>query len=268
MLIEKLLAAITFHYDHTRLEYLKRVCLRIPSLAFDYKVLVVTNAEDENSLNKIRVALQSLPKYELISHPVIGHPYFLTWAHLPIFKKYFLSDANFSHFMYLEDDIQIAPHNINYFLRGRHELRELGFYPSFIRYEVNCINKRWYATDITKLLQFKKLSKIELTFDYVFLNSPQPYQGMYLMDQEMMSEFFNSPASSPDFGSWHIREKATQALTFVDVPKHFSSRNLLGYNVSKKIIDPGALIEHLPGNYANDPCSPFGKVPIEDLIRF
>lgn len=267
MLIEKLLVAITFHYDHVRLEYLQKACFQIPMLAFDYKVLVVTNTDDENSLNKIRIALVGLPNYELISHPVMGHPYFLTWMHLPIFKKYFISDANFSHFMYLEDDIQIAPHNINYWLRGRHELHESGFYPSFIRYEVNCVDKRCYATDITQHLKFKRLSKIQLSSDYVFLNSPQPYQGMYLMDREMMSEYFNSPASSPDFGSWHIREKATQALTFVNVPKHFSSRNLLGYNVSQKIIDPGAFIEHLPGNYANDPCSPFGKVPVDALIR-
>ena len=141
--------------------------------------------------------------------------------------------------MYLEDDIQIAPHNINYFLRGYHELSELGFYPSFIRYEVNCINKRWYATDITKLLQFKKLSKIELTFDYVSLNSPQPYQGMYLMNQEMMSEFFNSPASSPDFGSWHIREKATQALTFVDVPNISLQEIYWGITYLKKLLIQG-----------------------------
>ena len=267
MIIDKLLAAITFHYDESRLEYLKKVCLQIPSLAFDYKAIVITNTEDKNSLIKIRDALESISNYELILRPVIGHPYFLTWAHFTIFKKYLLSDLNISHFMYLEDDIKITPHNINYWLRGRHELRESGLYPSFIRYEVNHVDRGHYATDITQQLQLKKLAKIQLSSDYVFLNSPQPYQGMYLMDQEMMTEFLNSPASSPDFGIWHIREKATQALTFVDVPKPFTSRNLMGYNLSKKNIDSGALIQHLPGNYANHPDSPFGKILIRDLIQ-
>jgi hypothetical protein len=268
MLIERLLAAITFHYDEARLGYLKKVCLQIPLLGFDYKVLVVTNAKDESAHQKIRDQLGHFSNFQIVSYPVMGHPFFLTWGHLPMFKCYHESDPSYSHFMYLEDDIQVTARNVNYWLRGRHELNKYRLYPSFVRYEINHINDNWVATDITKPLKLKALPKISITPEYLFINSPQPYQGMYLMDREMMLEYFKSPAYSPDYGGWGIREKATQGLSFVNVPKSFLSRNLIGFNLSQKVIDPDALIQHLPGNYANDPDSTFGKLPIDMLVTF
>lgn len=268
MIIEKLVVAITFHYDEARFGYLKNVCLQIPFLAFDYKILIVTNVGQEIFQNKIREQLEGLANYEIIAYPTMGHPYFLTWGHFSIFKQYFLSERSYSHFMYLEDDIKLTSKNVNYWLRGRYELLDTGFYPSFVRYEINSAVKISVATDITKPLKLQKLPKFYITSEYVFLNSPQPYQGMYLMDRIMMGEFLSSAAQSPDFGSWGIREKATQGISFVNVPKLFNSRNLIGYNLTKKAIDSGALIEHLPGNYANNSNSSFGKVPLENLIQF
>jgi len=196
----------------------------------------------------------------------MGHPYFLPWGHLPVFKQYFSSDLSISHFMYLEDDIKVTSNNITYWLRGRNELYEFGFYPSFVRFEKNHINGLQYATDITIPLKLKKLPNIEISLDYRYLSSPQPYQGMYLMDREMLGEYFQSPASSPDFGGWNIREKATQGLTFIGVPEPFHSRNLIGYRVLKNMIDQDALIHHLPDNYANNAQSAFGKILIDKLI--
>jgi hypothetical protein len=267
MLIENLLVAITFHYDKNRLIYLEKVCAQISSLAFKHKVIVVTNTQDENSLNEIRNRLKSSPSLELIVRVHTGHQYFLTWAHHPIFKELLTSDSNFSHYMYLEDDILITPRNINYWLRGRHELQDSSFYPSFVRYEINQKNCAKYSTDITKPLRFKKLPHLIISADYAYFNSPQPYQGMYLMDQQMLNEYYKSPAHSPDFGNWNIREKATQGLTFLNVPNNFFSRNLIGCSLSKKSVDPDALIEHLPANYANDENNPFGKVLIDKLIK-
>lgn len=267
MLIENLLTAITFHYDKNRLTYLEKVCRQIPSLAFNYKVIVVTNTQDENSLNEILDRLKGLNNLELVVHPQASHPYFLTWAHHPIFKQQLISDSGFSHYMYLEDDIFVTARNINYWLRGRHELQNSSFYPSFVRYEINQKNCKHYATDITKSLQFKKLPQVIISTDYAYISSPQPYQGMYLMDQKMLHEYYNSPAYSPDFGSWNIREKATQGLTFLNVPNKFFSRNLIGCSLPQKSIDPDAFIEHLPANYANDKNSPFGKILIDKLIK-
>lgn len=265
MLIEKLLCAITFHYDEERLRFLHRVCKQIPNLGYEVKVLIITNASDQ-SCEKINQSLDFLKNFEICNFTVIGHPYFLTWGYLPIFKEYFLGDSGFTHFMYLEDDIEVKPSNINYWLRARYELIEFGLYPSFIRFEVNEEDYIQRATDITKPLSLKKIPKYLISSSYGFISSPQPYQGMFLMDRSMMGEFFNSPACSPDFGSWGIREKANQGLTFVNVKKPFFSRNLIGYDFSKKLIDSGALIYHMPCNYANNPSSPFGKIPITELV--
>ena len=188
MLIEKLLVAVTFHYDEARLNYLEKICLEIPFLAFDCKVLIFTNIQDQGSRNKIVQQLEFLKNFEIISCSALGHPYFLTWGHLPIFKQYLMLDASYSHFMYLEDDIKITADNVNYWLRGRHELQDFGLYPSFIRYEMRVDDEIRYATDITKRLHLKKLPNIFITPDYAYLNSPQPYQGMYLMDREMLHE--------------------------------------------------------------------------------
>lgn len=267
MLIENLLVAITFHFDVNRLNYLEKVCKQIPLLAFEYKIIVITNTEDENSLSIMKRQLKDLPDLELAVRPQMSHPYFLTWAHHPIFKEYLKLDSSFSHFMYLEDDIFITPRNINYWLRGRHELQDSSFYPSFVRYETNQKNCLNYATDITKSFRIKKLPHVMISNDYVYFNSPQPYQGMYLMDQKMLYEYYKSQAYSPDFGYWNIREKATQGLTFLNVPDRFFSRNLIGYNLSKKTVDPDAFIEHLPANYANDENSPFGKILIDQIIK-
>jgi hypothetical protein len=266
MVIEKILVAITFHYDEIRLKYLNDVCSQIPSLGLEYKLLVITNAQEKNEVELIKNQIKFLSSYEIVNHSSMGHPYFLPWGHLPIFKQYFSSDASISHFMYLEDDIKITSKNITYWLRGRNELYQFGFYPSFVRFEKNHINGIPYATDITKQLRLKKLPSIRISSDYYYLSSPQPYQGMYLMDREMLGEYFQSPASSPDFGGWGIREKATQGLTFIGVPTGFHSRNLIGYRVLKNMIDQDALVHHLPDNYANNAQSEFGKVQIDKLV--
>jgi len=266
MLIEKLLVSITFHYNSARLKYLRTICQQLPALAFEIKVLIITNTKEANLLKSISDSINFLPNYELIDYPVMGHPYFLTWGYHPFFKNYFLTDLSFSHFMYLEDDILIKPKNIDYWLRGRKELKETSFYPSFVRYENNHADGAMYATDITASLSYKKMPFVKISCEYGFINSPQPYQGMFLMDRAMMNEYLNSQACSPDFGSWGIREKATQGLTYAGVPKSFFSRNLIGLNFIKRKIDCGALIHHLPNNYTNDPLSQFGKVSIQGLI--
>ena len=83
MIIENLLAAITFHYDENRLTYLEKVCRQIPSLAFNYKIIVFTNIQDENSLNKIQNRLNDLPNLELVVRHRPDHP--------QSFRKYWIS---------------------------------------------------------------------------------------------------------------------------------------------------------------------------------
>ncbi len=167
--------------------------------------------------------------------------------------------------MYIEDDIMINKNNIEYWLKGREELRHTGFIPSFLRYEKKD-GGTIYSTDVTKPVHLSHMPKISLPNGYSYVNFREPYQGMYLLDRELMAEHLRGPSSSPDFGPWHIREKAAQGLTFTNIPTGFYSRNLVGFDHKKFSVDPGCLIHHLPDNYANNPQSPFAKIPCRMLV--
>jgi hypothetical protein len=169
--------------------------------------------------------------------------------------------------MYLEDDIEIKEENINYWLEARIALRQHNLIPSFIRYEIKDSVEAPFCTDITQPIEFLKLPKVKMSDSYFYLNLPQPYQGMYLLDRELAQEHFYGESSSPDFGKWRIRERAAQGLTFLNVPAGFFSRNLVGYHFLDKSIDLRSLIHNVPNNYANNPKTKFAKISVKELIK-
>jgi hypothetical protein len=113
---------------------------------------------------------------------------------------------------------------------------------------------------------FNQLPKVKISDNYYYINLPKPYQGMYLMDRELLKEHLFGPSSNPDFGIWNIREKAAQGLTFSKVPKGYFSRNLIGYDNNKRQIDTNALIHHTPNNYADNPDTEFGNMPVNSVV--
>jgi hypothetical protein len=86
---------------------------------------------------------------------------------------------------------------------------------------------------------------------------------MYFLDRELMEEFVLSPAMSPDFGGWYIREKAAQGLTLVNVPKGYTSRNIVLIDAQTKTVAQESWIHHLPNSYVNNPATLHGKLPVE-----
>lgn len=267
--INKLCVGVSFHYNPNRLGYLRQTLSNLPSLADDLEVHVFTNASDDALKDSIRAAGSAIPPACLFVHEprLLGHPFLLTWCHMNIFRLRFQEDARITHFMYLEDDIDIREHNIRYWLQGREALRPHGLIPSFLRYEHQDGMDNKYATDIGKMLVYSGLKRVVLDSTTAYVNMPNPYQGMYLLDRPLMDEHLNGPSSAPEFGSWGIREKAAAGITFLNVPAPFQSRNLVGYNPQTGQIDPGCLIHHIPNNYANNPASGFGKVQVCELIQ-
>jgi hypothetical protein len=266
-MIQKLLIGITVHFDKERIEFLRRIAINFNALSLNTQVFVVTNTNSANEQKLIKAAIQSpveiyVPKY-------IGHPYLLTWGHLDIFREYFQADPNISHFMYLEDDIEIKPNNIAYWLRGRDYLRETDLIPSFLRYEFASQETEMRSTDMTSSYVLKMLPVFQkIGNNYCYINLPRLHQGMYLLDRELAEQHLFGTSSHPDFGnlSWGIRERACQGLSFINVPSGIFSRNFLGFMKDKNLIDPDALIHHTANTYANDPKSKFGKIKIKDLI--
>jgi hypothetical protein len=264
--IPKLLTCITFHYSDSRIPLLKQTCSRIAELAETADVVVLTNEQA-----KIPYLLDELDAsgygLKILAPELLGHPYLLTWCHQKVFRDHLNADKSTSHFMYIEDDIIITPENIEYWLEGREALRTVGLIPSFLRYECSSITLERFATDLTRRVNPLIAPKVFVgDKKYAYMNLPQPYQGMYLLDRDLIEEHLLSESSSPDFGSWPIREKATQGITFLNVPRPFSSRNAIGYSITTKAIDRRSLIYHAANNYVDDSSSQLGKIPINNLF--
>lgn len=264
-MISNLLIGITFHFVEERLEFLNKISAYFSQLSHQLKVFVVTNTESLDNHKKILAAVGT--NIEIYVPKLIGHPYLLTWAHFDVFRKFFQTEQDITHFMYLEDDILITPDNIKYWLEGRETLRHIGLIPSFLRYEIDSQETIMRSTDVTSRVELCKTPRVTLyNKNYGYINLPQSYQGMYILDRELAQEHLFGPSSSPDFGKWLIRERAAQGLTFANIPLGYTSRYVVGFNLDVNQIDPNALIHHTPNNYANNPQTVHGKIPIKELI--
>jgi hypothetical protein len=266
-MIQKLLIGITVHFVKERIEFLRRIAINFNALSQNTQVFVVTNTSSANEQKLIKEAIKS--HVEIYVPKLLGHPFLLTWGHLDIFRKYFQADPDITHFMYLEDDIEIKPNNIEYWLRGRDDLHETNLIPSFLRYEFASQKTEMYSTDITYSHELKRLPVFDkIGSNYCYINLPKMHQGMYLLDRELAKEHLFGISSHPDFGikAWRVRERACQGVMFKNVPPNCFSRNFLGFMKDKNLIDPDALIHHTANTYANDPKSKFGKIKIKELI--
>ncbi len=270
MKISKLVIAISFHFKEDRIAFLRKVVENISIMDINYEIFVFTNSHGMENIKQLREVFSSLKinNYKILSPTYLGHPFLLTWSHLSIFREVFESDTSASHFLYLEDDICISKDNINYWLKSREDLREKNLVPSFLRFEIAELSTQKFVTDITRVTSIRKLPKHWVNKDYIFLNFPEPYQGLYMMDRELMDEFLRSKAAIPEYSKWGIREKAAAGLTFVNVPRGFKSRNCVAYSIKEKSIISDSLVHHISNSYVNDPKTKLGKLKLEKVVGF
>lgn len=273
---QKLSVCITFHYAVERLQYLAIVCDKLVDIAPKVHLTIVTNTDKSDEIQAIKSVI-NVQKFEFnVLIPVgLGHPYLLAWSHLPVFKKQF-EDESFTHFLYLEDDIGITLENINYWLNARKLLKPFGFYPSFFRKELNANDDNWYSTDVMTKMSFYDCPSVDIDENNSFIGIVYAYQGMYLLDRELLKEHLEGPSSNPDFEHnniglirmhpTQIREKAALCLTYVNIPDGFRSRNLLPFDKNIKQIRTCCMIHHLPNNYTNNPATPIGKIKVADIF--
>lgn len=268
----RLLVCVTFHYVPSRLRYLSKIAAEFPSLAESTKVIIITN--DVAAHESITSALSPLMlDLEVLTPTLLGHPYLLAWCHKDIFRREHERKSNeYSHYLYTEDDLLICEQNINYWMEARERLKPSGLIPSFIRYEINPCSQLKVSADMEAKVDPAKAAKIFFPhLNYAYIALPNPYQGTYLFDSDLLAEHFESihrygpEAPAPD-GWIYTREKAALGATFCKVPYGFSSRNVVGYQTDAQSVDMRCLIHHTPNNYASNPSSRIGEVPICGLI--
>lgn len=273
---QKLAVCITFHYVEERIKYFADVCKALIDIAPIVHLTVVTNTNEKDKLSQIEslVDKEKIHVEFLIPHG-LGHPYLLAWSHLDVFRKK-IEDTSYSHFLYLEDDMKITSENIAYWLDARRKLKDHGFIPAFFRVEKNNLDGNLYSTDVMQKMSMYDCTTFDVENGDPFIGIVYPFQGLYLLDRELMYEHLNGPTSCPDFDhsdggllriqSHDLRARAALCLTFANVPKGFRSRNLLPFNKNNMQIEPICFVHHLPNNYTNNPTHDIGKIRIDQLF--
>jgi hypothetical protein len=269
----------TAHAVADKLPFLKQVLYMQQFLADEVHVYVMTNKTSQHDLEQIQAIFP--PTTDRFNVEVINRdyqnlpsPWLLTWAHKPLMLEKF-QDPSYTHFMYVEDDMEVTPMNFNYWIKSREILRPHGLYPSFIRVEWSDTRQDWALIDFIEGDKFSvsELPRVSYTDGLGFVNLPRPYQGMFLYDRELMLEHiqdktFDLFQCRPDWESailkteWPmgLTEAAAFALTFTNVPTGCISRNFVPYFTKYRIIDPHCFVHHLPNKYINVEDKPQGKV--------
>ena len=264
-----LLTCIPFHYAESRLQYLRQAVASQPLLADRVRVLVINNADTPEELDAIRACFPPVTeRFTCETYPagVLDHPFDLTWVHKKVLTEVFLTDPSFSHFLYIEDDLEVTPEAMTYWLTAREQLRPFGLIPSFFRVERAQENSTWRSTDQFVRVCAPLLPHVEIAPSLWFVNLPNPYQGMYLFDRELAEEHAAGPAIGKGFGRWDVRESAAQGQTFVDVPRGFIARTVVPFDPVENSIPPQCFVHHLPNNYAENPDTVFGKLAMPDEL--
>ena len=192
-----------------------------------------------------------------------------------------IKNNEFSHFLYLEDDILINEDNIKYWVLAREPLKIYNLIPSFLRIEINSSTNEKYLVDATKKNKFYFQPKIfNKKKDFAFINLKSFYSGMYFYDRDLMLEHLNGVSNSLDFGhgsyneKWIIPdmqqlgllERASAGLAFKDVPKGFLHRNVVPVDVKKRLLRSYCLINYLSNKYINIETD-FGNIKVDEIFK-
>lgn len=238
------------------------------------KVEVYTNAplSDISSLGSIldRARGQSFHSIH-VDLSQLPHPHMLTWEHRRGVDR-FLSDAGSRDlFLYLEDDEVFTHANLVQFQSCRDPLKEVGLVPSFLRIEFARSLKKWVSTDLSHRVSLSQTPHLmDKRSGRLFVELPNPYCGMYMLDKELAAEFVDSDAFS-EVRSRHLglgtRERAANGLHGVNIPEGFGARGLVEFDPYELLPTQGSLIQHLGDVYGNSRQRMFGTIPIDEILQ-
>jgi hypothetical protein len=234
------------------------------------------------------VSEQDAPAYLLeprsriacIEPTVKGNPWRLTWSHKKVFSDLVLHHRAFetiTHLVYSEDDMALPADALDYWCAYRPALAPHGLLPGFIRVEGPddglCVTGWRRRSDGRPRVALRSRTDHAADGEVVwFVNLSNPYQAMYVMDQELAEWHFRysdfrslrrSKLSTTFGGRWGVPERAAAGPIFdAPIPAGFHSRNVL------PLLDRGegrayplepCLVHHLPWKDYRDESAPQGK---------
>ncbi len=268
----RLIVAITFHFDASRLKFLADVLQSLAQFPVAaVRVIIVTNA-NEDQRSQLENLCADLPQIVWDVRPQTGlsTPWHLTWRHKQIIKDEFLRGASdYTHFVYLEGDIRFTFANFHYWVANRETLRDRGLLPGFLRFEWNTSASEFSSSDMFWPVYAPAQAYAQVG-DKAFVNMPNPYNPLFILDRELAQEYvasasFHETASLSACSTWGLAERAAMGLCHENVPAPFSCRYVVEVRPDSRV-PPGTFVWHLPNNYADNPQSALGKVPLRELL--
>jgi hypothetical protein len=267
----KLLVCITFHYAAERIANLSEVVRALSGFIVEkMEIVICTNVEDQAILLQVANALpRSSSSFKISFFPAkeLSDPLQLAWMHKGAIAEVFLKTPEFTHFIYLEDDMALSFENFCYFRCFRDELAPYGLLPSFLRVEFDRTHQRWTNSDNPS--PFTSACPRVPIGDLTFISPIVPYCALYILDRELAVKHVQSnsfdPGKNPMTKIWGVREAAACGQCFEDIPPGYSSRYTIPF-LETKVPAGFCCVRHLTANYANDFSNPLGKLPLNNMF--
>lgn len=251
-----------------RMIYLSRLLQSLSNIRVrNLTVNIVTNSEEASqqiiSLGfKLELNFHIFPNYNKMNHlhnsPWIEEdptsPWNLVWEHKKLIKEDFLKGNKNSLYLYIENDILFTQQNLEYWLKENELLNESQLSPSFLRVEFDHQNSQWIAIDVfdDSKISIKDCPKVS-DRNFYFVQLPNSYSGLYLLNQNQLEIHLKSKAfsklESRELTWWDLGARATSGNQFLSIPAGFTSRNVI--KVEKDTLAPSmeCLVHHLPNLY-------------------
>jgi hypothetical protein len=275
----RLLIAISFHFVKGRLTYLDKALQSLAAFPISRRDIVVftntTNITEQESIRELfcRAGLVDGHDARLAVEAALTHPFNLTWAHKKLISGDFLApDSLYTHFVYIEDDMQLTYENFVYFLVARDLLRPFNdLVPSFLRTEWSAERQCLVNPDATRAVSLARRPFISHD-GYAFVNLDVPYCAGFILDRDLARKYVKSRSfdfkRSCEVSPYGLRERAAMGLMFEDPPAPFTCRCAVPVSMLTRVVPQCAWLAHLPNTYADIPNLPhrFGTMAITDLF--
>lgn len=271
----KIVKHITFFYIFERLEYVNKIIDEVCNYDHPTDIFIHTNEKFDYSL----IHKNTKGKIQLIIYDLSTiHPHYLSWSSRPVMKK---QVNDYDVFIYVEDDILIPNHTINYWLKHKDVALQNNYNIGFIRIEKD-LQGNEYMTDITTPIN-KKITIVNEYEDesnkteYALLNNP--YCGCWIYDKSEFTRFIDS-----DYYDFNIKFLLTLRVNATAHPPGCAlirESSAIGMNDASNIIYKGSIIPisnnqlideckiyHLPNNYVYDSRVVFAKLLFTKAIAF
>jgi hypothetical protein len=262
-------AFVTFHYRPDKMTFLNRVLRNLSAFQVArMRVTIITNTDNPATRYRIAELCRNhfpLGDYEIASFPGLDPGTMLTWKHKPLLRA--AVQAGHTHFIYLEDDIDLTFENFLYFVRYVDTLNPLGFVPSFLRTEFNNDTGELRSTDATHVTSIGEASLVEV-YGQTFASPAVPYCARYVLNKTLADEYVGSRSfdyeQSGEVHDWGIPERAAMGVCWENPVEGYAHRYLLP--ISPYLVPlPCCQTPHMPSNYTNAD-TPFGRIAVKGLF--